>query len=554
MTAGLSFFHGFAILRYVITYMQLNIIITVAFPIIKVLSRDNLQIAEIYYNYSSIKHPTSRLSRCRKRRPFIVLQAIEFYYRYYLETKQQRRVDNKCNSKNNKPTYRVSTTAKRKTETMTSGVSMDYMESPLHPCSVETIAEPVQLADGSRIWPTMLGCYELQQESGTRHGRLDLYAIKVPDLRKNLSLQASMVLKFGNPISVMSREESQQSGILDGKWIQAPNHSMRNDDLDDGSEHLASFYFASALSTGEIAIHACSVKSTQESDRPVLPGDPEECAHPMHVELRGKTDNFSTKLGEKDRAPLCLSLNWDRLSFDDESTRIVSTYSDGCVSVHDVISTKQSTMSSQSKLQLVEHVSWEAHTMFTSPAEVWLAGFVGGSHTHSVMSGGDDGSLKLWDIRSINRPMQVLKHFDAGVTVVAPHPRLEHLVACGSYDETICLYDIRYLSPSSPLGRRSGPLGGGIWRIKWHPYDDYRILVAAMHGGARVVQIDTVVDGDDHETPVMVATKEFNEHKSMAYGADWLVCNHPTQEGYFEAAATCSFYDKAVYLWDTVAS
>jgi len=95
----------------------------------------------------------------------------------------------------------------------------------------------------------------------------------------------------------------------------------------------------------------------------------------------------------------------------------------------------------------------------------------------------------------------------------------------------------------------SGPLGGGIWRIKWHPVDDCQMLVAAMHGGCRVVQIDTL----ENDTLVMTATREFTEHKSMAYGADWLVCKHPTEEGYFEAAASCSFYDKAVYLWDTVA-
>ena len=34
-------------------------------------------------------------------------------------------------------------------------------------------------------------------------------------------------------------------------------------------------------------------------------------------------------------------------------------------------------------------------------------------------------------------------------------------------------------------------------------------------------------------------TKSFTEHESMAYGTDWLVCPHPTQNGYFEAAARC---------------
>jgi hypothetical protein len=48
-------------------------------------------------------------------------------------------------------------------------------------------------------------------------------------------------------------------------------------------------------------------------------------------------------------------------------------------------------------------------------------------------------------------------------------------------------------------------------------------------------------------------TKEFREHQSMCYGADWLVQRHPKhKDSYFEAAASCSFYDKAAYIWDSV--
>ena len=430
-------------------------------------------------------------------------------------------------------------------------VSMDYLEAPLNPCSVESIPEPVTLSDGSRIWPVMVACYELQEDSGRRHGNLDLYAVQVPDMSNAKSLNASMVLRFGQPMHALTLEESQQSGILDGKWIRAPEYHPAGDNTD-SSHANGAFYFASAHSSGDIAIHSCVVKTKEEYPL-------ESDQSPLHMELVGKSERLSSATDDQtssshDRSPLCLSLNWDAPSFHRDSiTRIVSTYSDGRVAIHDVLqqqpsSTSGGSTTSNHSLQLFERVSWEAHTMFTSPAEVWSAGFVGGSDTNMVMSGGDDGSLKVWDIRSTNRPTQVLKHFEAGVTVVAPHPRQPNMVACGSYDESICLYDIRYLSPKKPLGH-SGPLGGGIWRIKWHPMDDCQMLVAAMHGGCRIVQIDKL----ENDTPVMTATKEFTEHKSMAYGADWLVCNHPTQEGYFEAAASCSFYDKAVHLWDTVA-
>ena len=89
------------------------------------------------------------------------------------------------------------------------------------------------------------------------------------------------------------------------------------------------------------------------------------------------------------------------------------------------------------------------------------------------------------------------------------------------------------------------------------------MLVAAMHGGCRVVEVgnwDSLEDEDepsydnlnDYEAQFSFqVTKEFCEHESMAYGADWLVCQHPTRNGFFEAAASCSFYDRAVFLWDS---
>lgn len=92
--------------------------------------------------------------------------------------------------------------------------------------------------------------------------------------------------------------------------------------------------------------------------------------------------------------------------------------------------------------------------------------------------------------------------------------------------------------------------------MKWHPYMPNRMLVGAMHAGCRVLnfsggcfdvpnppsasvasvplyEVDSSLDTEITTT----CTKSFSKHESMAYGADWLVCPHPTQNGYFEAAA-----------------
>ena len=197
----------------------------------------------------------------------------------------------------------------------------------------------------------------------------------------------------------------------------------------------------------------------------------------------------------------------------------------------------------QSIPELVERECWEAHFMFDKvPAEVWACAFA--AEGKLVLSGGDDANIKFWDTRALSRPVQMLgQPFDAGVTVISPHPRNPNLVAIGSYDETVALYDIRY--DSHELLTRSGKLGGGIWRIQWHPDLDDRMLLAAMHGGCGVVRLDP----DDDFRPIPTVIKGFTKHESMAYGADWLV----SDDDNIQAAVSCSFYDRASYIWDASA-
>jgi diphthamide biosynthesis protein 7 len=194
--------------------------------------------------------------------------------------------------------------------------------------------------------------------------------------------------------------------------------------------------------------------------------------------------------------------------------------------------------------------SWLAHALFGStPAEVWSTCFA--ANGKIVLSGGDDVKVKCWDVRASKlKPVHTFaNHFDAGVTVLSPHPRNEHLVAIGSYDETLGIYDIRY--DCQKRLRKSACMGGGIWRIQWHPNNDNRFLLAAMHGGCRVVNLVDEIAGTGGDTmpPSIETEMEFTKHQSMAYGVDWLVGSEPGDESYVEAAASCSFYDRATYLW-----
>jgi diphthamide biosynthesis protein 7 len=90
------------------------------------------------------------------------------------------------------------------------------------------------------------------------------------------------------------------------------------------------------------------------------------------------------------------------------------------------------------------------------------------------------------------------------------------------------------------------PVGGGVWRIKWHPSSVGKMLVAAMHGGCRVVNIRALDSTNTDVQADVEVLSEFSAHDSMAYGADWL-CFDPFCD---EVAASCSFYDRKAFVWD----
>ena len=304
---------------------------------------------------------------------------------------------------------------------------------------------------------------------------------------------------------------------------------------------------------------------------------------------------------------ICLSLDWDDRPGPSPAPsprrtsggKIVSSYSDGTVAVHDVHVGETSGGASASVVE--ETHRWDAHRLFGVPAEVWTAcfgprGFGGGDssgtedcdlHNPVVISGGDDCSLKVWDLRSsLSRPSVKVgsEEFEAGVTAVSSHLRLPHVFASGSYDETVRFWDVRNMG--QPLCRCD--VGGGVWRIRWHPHQDGTVLVAAMHGGCRIVEVTGLTGGGDaaavgggggggdggRTASRGQVVAEFKEHESMAYGADWISssarmidaegldsCGTGEIDSIGDGnlsrtfvAASCSFYDRRAFIWDGIGS
>merc|ERR1712150_173229 len=146
-------------------------------------------------------------------------------------------------------------------------------------------------------------------------------------------------------------------------------------------------------------------------------------------------------------------------------------------------------------------------------------------NSNLVYSGGDDCLLKCHDMRSCGATF-TSKHHSMGVCCISPDTTSHHQIISGSYDETVVMWDTR--SMRQPL--QSCSVGGGVWRIKRDPNNTHMIL-AGMHSGFHVVELEK-----------FEIIRKYTEHKSLAYGVDWLGDT---------VAATCSFYDNLVTVWDT---
>ncbi|KAI4587913.1 hypothetical protein MJG53_020591, partial [Ovis ammon polii x Ovis aries] len=135
-------------------------------------------------------------------------------------------------------------------------------------------------------------------------------------------------------------------------------------------------------------------------------------------------------------------------------------------------------------------VAWQAHQF-----EAWVAAF-NYWQTEVVYSGwGRSGS-----------PVR------GALPAEPPFPARWLRSAGFSYDEHVLLWDMRSLR--RPLA--DVPVQGGVWRLKWHPFQRDLLLAACMHGGFTIINYQMAAEEEQDAVSL-----SYPLPNSLVYGIDW---------------------------------
>ncbi|XP_070163746.1 diphthine methyltransferase [Polyergus mexicanus] len=170
--------------------------------------------------------------------------------------------------------------------------------------------------------------------------------------------------------------------------------------------------------------------------------------------------------------------------------------------------------------------------------QAWIVAF-DYCNVNIFYSGGDDNKFLTFDTRTGSTPVSCNSEHTSGVTSIHGNIVKPFMLATGSYDEILRLWDKRDLK--RPMSETN--LKGGIWRLKWDPFTRQYLFAACMYEGFKIVDCsyDTSIIG------------HYNKHCGISYGCDWSFLKKedvsrlrlPVGE---TLVSTCSYQDCALKL------
>jgi len=255
-------------------------------------------------------------------------------------------------------------------------------------------------------------------------------------------------------------------------------------------------------------------------------------AEEMHVaEIIGRPPVLSISMATREQKQSSAS---PHEKLEDYVLRFASSYADHHVALWEIVCTNEKSQGSRHhhrKWGLKELSRWRAHEI----AEVWCVAF-DPKHEDVLYSGGDDAKFKAWNTTSMKLLFESSTH--AGVCCIVPHPRFKNILACGSYDGFLRIFECK--SPhTNPKLTASLRLNSGIWQLKWHQKRDDILLAACTTDGFKVVRVV-------NSTARVVG--KYDGHRSLAYGCDWVPRENGDKRNMHDVAS-CSFYDRALHIW-----
>lgn len=440
-------------------------------------------------------------------------------------------------------------------------------------------------------------CYQLDESSPTdsqvRAGSVNFYTLKASDTGKT-ALQ-DVKVQFGGD-ATLSTHLTCPAGVFDIRWS-----------LNVASGTSSPAILNLALSDGSLRRYEISPVSSENSSPHAQTVSYEYVAVKELVELPSESDG-DLAIG----VDVALISEFSLIDEDDDedapndssaaspgsdapkqspSELAAVGYQTGALAVFDLGSNSISPMWSSSdahmaeiwQTQWIHDSSYDAAAIASAPGSLGLTTEAYGRKVGSLfLSGSDDCSLKMWDVRRNPESGAVAenrKHYAMGVTSFASpmaspcrlaRRLLPNCVLVGSYDESLSVWDLRRLArPVSSIN-----LGGGVWRLRWLPSlelfnsdhnapetqesgDAAYLAVAAMHAGFKVVKVTQ--SGAMEALPSGVQVEEtssyWGPHKGsadnkfppLAYGIDWAVA--PRSSIQTGLVASCTFYDNCVSLW-----